>query len=73
MSRLLCQVVHLTSQPGSLRFRLAVKAYDVSRRIDGNKFCCSDETYRTFKTLRHLLEFFDKYHEGEYVKALEVF
>lgn len=72
MSGLLSQVVHLTSQQGSLRFRLAAKAADVSRRIDGNKFRCSDETYRTFRTLRHLLEFFDKYHAGDYVRALEV-
>ncbi|KAK3908994.1 Nuclear pore complex protein Nup93 [Frankliniella fusca] len=72
MSGLLSQVVHLTSQQGSLRFRLAAKATDVSRRIEGNKFRCSDETYRTFQTLRHLLEFFDKYHAGDYVKALEL-
>jgi len=72
MSSLLSQVVHLVSQQGSLRFRLAAKAADVAYRIDGNKFRCSDETYRTFQTLRHLLDFFDKYHSREYVKALEV-
>jgi len=72
MSGLLSQVVHLPSQPGSLRSRLAVAGQDITRRLRGNKFHCSAETAATFFTLQDLIEFFDKYHAGHHQEALEV-
>lgn len=71
MSTMLSQVVHLAPVPGSTRERLQILAEELAFRYVGDSFKCSRQIYTTFYILKDLLNFFDHYHNGQYVLALE--
>ncbi|KAI4486446.1 hypothetical protein M0804_005816 [Polistes exclamans] len=70
MCTLLAQVVSERGIPGSLRTRLQATANDIASRYHGIAIQAPAELVASFYTLRHLMVFFDQYHNDQYQSAL---
>ncbi|CAL7944031.1 unnamed protein product [Xylocopa violacea] len=70
MCTLLTQVVSQTASPGSLRSRLQVTANEISTRYQNIEIQAPSELVSAFYTLRHLMVFFDQFHNKQYQSAL---
>ncbi|XP_053999246.1 nuclear pore complex protein Nup93-like [Hylaeus anthracinus] len=70
MCILLAQVVSQRDSPGSLRSRLQTTANELSTRYQGVELRASSELISAFHTLKHLMAFFDQFHNEQYQSAL---
>lgn len=70
MCTLLAQVVSQKGAPGSLRSRLQATATEISSRYQGIAIQAPSELISAFYTLRHLMVFFDQFHNDQYQSAL---
>ncbi|XP_003707755.2 nuclear pore complex protein Nup93 [Megachile rotundata] len=70
MCTLLAQVVSEKPSPGTLRDRLQVTATEISKRYQNIEIQAPSELVSAFYTLRHLMIFFDQYHNEQYQSAL---
>ncbi|KOC66137.1 Nuclear pore complex protein Nup93 [Habropoda laboriosa] len=70
MCTLLAQVVSQTVSQGSLRSRLQVTATEISTRYQNIEIQAPSELVSAFYTLRHLMVFFDQFHNEQYQSAL---
>ncbi|OAD54318.1 Nuclear pore complex protein Nup93 [Eufriesea mexicana] len=70
MCTLLAQVVNRKVSPGSLRSRLQVSATEISTRYQNIEIQAPSELVSAFYTLRHLMVFFDQFHNEQYQSAL---
>ncbi|XP_076633557.1 nuclear pore complex protein Nup93 [Colletes latitarsis] len=70
MCTLLAQVVSQKDSPGSLRSRLQVTATELSTRYQGIQIHAPSKLVSAFHTLRHLMVFFDQFHNEQYQSAL---
>ncbi|XP_026668793.1 nuclear pore complex protein Nup93-like isoform X2 [Ceratina calcarata] len=70
MCTLLAQVVSQSAPPGSLRSRLQVTSTEISTRYENIEIQAPSELVSAFYTLRHLMVFFDQFHNEQYQSAL---
>ncbi|KAG7207484.1 hypothetical protein KM043_009116 [Ampulex compressa] len=70
MCTLLAQVVSQKGAPGSLRARLHTTATEISSRYQGIAIQAPAELVSAFYTLKHLMVFFDQFHNDQYQSAL---
>ncbi|XP_076242702.1 nuclear pore complex protein Nup93 [Calliopsis andreniformis] len=70
MCTLLAQVVSQKSLPGSLRSRLQVTANEISTRYQNIEIQAPSELVSAFYTLKHLMVFFDQFHNEQYQSAV---
>ncbi|EDV92855.1 nuclear pore complex protein Nup93-1 [Drosophila grimshawi] len=71
ISILLAQVVQQPAVEGTLRARLSLEAERFSTRLPMRQTDVEPKVSTSFTLLRELLKFFDKYHEGKLLLALQ--
>ncbi|KAH8407260.1 hypothetical protein KR222_011787 [Zaprionus bogoriensis] len=71
ISILLAQVVQQPPVEGTLRARLSLEAERFSRRLGTRQMDVEPKIYASFTLLQELLKFFDSYHDGKPLLALQ--
>lgn len=71
ISILLAQVVQQPSVEGALRARLSLEMERFSKQINARQMNVEPKIYANFILLQDLLKFFDSYHDGKPMQALQ--
>lgn len=71
ISILLAQVVQQSSVEGALRARLSLETERFSKRLNTRQIDVEPKIYANFILLQDLMKFFDSYHDGKPIQALQ--
>uniref|UniRef100_A0A6M2DPY4 Nuclear pore protein n=1 Tax=Xenopsylla cheopis TaxID=163159 RepID=A0A6M2DPY4_XENCH len=69
---LLSQIAHRQSQSGSLRNRLQTGATEFRAKIENSQIVCDSNKLASFNHLLQIMNFFDAYHSGQQLSAMEI-